>query len=62
MYTLGGNLQTFWQANDYPAYVMVWLSEEQQYINQHMKLILDALDRDGNIDILDWVLIGNHYA
>ena len=36
--------------------------EEAKYKVQHMTHIKEALESKGNLDILDWVLLGKHFS
>ena len=33
-----------------------------KYKIQHLKMLLDGLEKEGNVDIIEWIMLGNHAA
>ena len=36
--------------------------DENKYLYSHKQLMLEMLDNKGNLDVIDWLVFGNHYS
>eukprot|EP00347_Sterkiella_histriomuscorum_P006682 403351837 len=63
LYTFG-YYNYFIQSLDYSAYMMQTLGgdENQKNILQMENLLFSAFEKDGKLDTLDWLMVGQHFA
>ena len=51
------------QSMDYSGHVMISMQDQNQRLLMHMeKLMYEAFEKDGSLDTLDWLLIGQYFA
>ena len=53
------------QPQDYSNYVLMGVSrkEKKKYLLQHTQLMHEVLvQKHGDIDVLDWLVLGKHYT
>ena len=37
-------------------------NDDAQYLTMHRKLMQEMLDKKGNLDVIDWLILGTHYS